>query len=129
MTPRRPNLPVILRDWLLLVPFLLSTLLAPGVMPHRTDDGSLTVVLCSETGPFEVRIDLATGKPLPVDSTPEDKRCDWQMARDGSALIEAPFAPVVRVVVVAKITPPLPLHLQLQTRHSRPEARGPPTLI
>jgi hypothetical protein len=116
-------------NWLLLAPFLLTTLLAPGVMPHRADDGSLTVVLCSDGGPVEVRIDLATGQPLPADQHPDDKRCDWHMARDGAALAAAPLALTLAVVVTAIETPSSPLGLTLQTRQSRPFARGPPILI
>jgi hypothetical protein len=63
---------------LLLVPFLLLTLMPPGVMPHRAADGQLRLVLCTENGPVETVIDLATGQEVPAE--PDDGRCDWAAA-------------------------------------------------
>lgn len=62
----------------LVLPFVLLTLIAPGYMPVRDADGGLRMVICSDAGMVEITIDPATGEP--VESAPEDGRCAWMAA-------------------------------------------------
>jgi hypothetical protein len=113
----------------LLVPFFLSALLAPGVMPHRASDGTITLVLCSGEGPLAVRVDLVTGEAVPVEDEVEEPRCTWNIARDSLApLIARQNLPMVRVVA-ARVVLPEPVASHAAFRFQRPLAHAPPVLI
>ena len=112
---------------LLLVPFLLLSLIAPGFMPVRDADGTLRMVICADGAMVEVVMDLNTGQP--VDQPPEDGRCDWAQIAVAVPLADQPL-------------PGPPLHLPVQMAPATPDdlwqpahdprglyARGPPTLI
>jgi hypothetical protein len=118
-----------LRNWLLLVPFLLSTLFAPGIMPHQAADGSFTVVLCFGDGPLTLRIDQATGAPVPDDDSAQDLRCDWQMAHDSLAEAQVQQVLPQRFAVSSDLALPVPSPSRAALRFQRPVTRAPPLLI
>lgn len=118
-----------LRNWLLLVPFLLSTLLAPGVMPYQAADGSFAVVLCTGDGPVTVHIDLATGAPIPDDDRAQDQRCNGQMARDSLAEVALPPVEPQRLAVTFILALPVAPPSRSVLRFQRPMTRAPPQLI
>lgn len=62
----------------LVLPFLLSALIAPGLMPARALDGQMVLVICAEGGPVDMVLDPVTGEAVPL--AQEDGRCDWAMA-------------------------------------------------
>lgn len=116
------------RNWLLLVPFFLTTLLAPGIMPHRADDGSFTVVLCTGDGPVSLQIDPVTGARVADDPGASDLRCDWQMARDSLAEAQARQVLTQRLAVSSDLALPVPAPLRAVLRFQRPVTRAPPLL-
>lgn len=46
----------------MLLPFLALSALPSGVMPGRSGDGTLTLVLCTADGPRAMTVDLGTGE-------------------------------------------------------------------
>ncbi len=50
--------------WAALGPFLLLSLISPGVMPARGADGAVTLVLCTPEGIVEIAVDPQTLQPL-----------------------------------------------------------------
>ena len=111
---------------LLVVPFLFLSLIAPGYMPLRDADGTLRMVICADGGQVEVVLDLTTGEP--VQTAPEDGRCDWaQMVMAGPAL-EQPLPRPPRLVL-ALLSPATPDDLWQPAHDPRGlYARGPPVL-
>ncbi len=111
------------------MPFLLSTVLAPGIMPHRADDGSFTVVQCTGDGPVPLQIDPVTGSPVADDPGASDHRSDWQMAHD--SLAEAQVWQVLpqRLAVFSYLALPVPAPSRAARQFQRPATRAPPLLI
>lgn len=58
----------------ILLPFLAGQVLPAGVMPGRSDDGSLTLVLCTPDGPQEIEVNLGTDGTAP---SAEPAACPW----------------------------------------------------
>lgn len=113
---------------LMLVPFLVMSLFAPGVMPSRGADGAMQVVLCSPEGPVNVTIG-ADGQPVPAKEQPSDKRCDWAMNHADMALLDQTSA-----LLPAHLPRPL-LRADLWVDHHPAHdprglyARGPPLFL
>jgi hypothetical protein len=82
---------------LMLLPFLVIQLLAPGTMPTRGPDG-LAVVLCTGNGLVEVVIG-SDGVPRPVapDGDKHPAPCSWAMAAHAFVDTLAPAAPLPSV--------------------------------
>ena len=122
----------------LLLPFLLSALIASGVMPARSAGGAITLVICTAEGMAELAVDPATMQPLDVSAhggTDQDGpqkqtgNCAWAanhadfaapipaaLALPSWQMIALPVAPVPTVLATARATglppstgPPLPL--------------------
>lgn len=85
---------------LMLLPFVVMSLLAPGVMPSRAADGAMQVVLCSPDGPVSVTIG-PDGQPQPAKQHPTDDRCDWAMNRADLGLGDVTDLPLPVVVALA----------------------------
>jgi hypothetical protein len=113
--------------WVLLAPFLMLSLLSPGVMPARAADGTMTLVLCADGATSELVIDLATGQP--VETAPAE-RCDWAcgMCALGLAGSPAPLPPVI--LTQTRLDPP-PARLVLRAAQATglPPATGPPAAV
>ncbi|GHC56435.1 DUF2946 family protein [Neogemmobacter tilapiae] len=77
---------------LMLLPFVILSLFAPGVMPTRGADGTMQVVLCSPEGPVHVTIG-PDGTPIPTQDQPRDDRCDWAVNHVDLALLTTPALP------------------------------------
>lgn len=75
--------------WLAL-PFVMLSLIAPGYMPVQADNGSLTMVICSDGMAVEVSVDLATGQPVSKQQSPQDGRCSWAQAAQAAVLMDGP---------------------------------------
>lgn len=113
---------------LLVLPFLLLSLIAPGFMPVRGADGGVAIVICADGAMAEIIVDAATGQPMP-DAAPQDERCAWAQA----AVVVAELAQPALVPPVA-----LPLGFHPVAPHDlwRPAhdprglwARGPPETV
>lgn len=70
----------------LVVPFLILSLLSPQVMPQRSADGALILVLCTGEGVKQIAIDPITGEPVPTDEKPGATTCDWAAAHPALTL-------------------------------------------
>jgi hypothetical protein len=115
--------------WVLLAPFLLTTLVAPGVMPHRDALGAVEMVLCSDGAPLVVQSYAETGAPSEDGRSGATHGCAWAAAHfalaitDNSAdLVPAEWrpergAPFVRIVSGLSGLPDLP------------PGRGPPVAV
>ena len=107
--------------WAMLAPFLLLSLIAPGVMPARAESGVLMMVICHGDGMTEIAVDPRTFEP--VGDSPDDDAdpCFWgiahspvdlvppvQLAPSVARLLAArpPAAPTVRIVARATGLPP-----------------------
>jgi hypothetical protein len=78
---------------MMLLPFVILSLFAPGVMPTRGADGTMQVVLCSPEGPVHVTIG-PDGVPVPAKDQPRDDRWDWAMNHVELALLTMPDLPL-----------------------------------
>ena len=111
--------------WALLAPFLVLSLLSPSVMPHRTADGAVSMVLCSVDGPVSVALDPVTGAPLPTEQSSE--RCAWAMSAELAVLQPEITAKAAPVAERRAQTPPASLTLARATATGLPPATGPPS--
>lgn len=130
MKPQRISLQDILRrtGLVLVLPFLLLSLVAPGFMPGRADDGTITMVICADGMAVEVAVDAVTGQPVQKQA-PEDGRCDWAQAALAVALMTQPeLAPPARLAT--RFTPASPNDLWRPAHDPRGLwARGPPAFV
>lgn len=111
----------------MLLPFLALSVIARGVMPDRAADGTMALVLCSDAGPVDVVIDLATGEVSQKPQSPKDARCDWAMAQADVAL-ERPLPLPLRLADAGAVTPITAQILWRPGFDPRAiHARGPPT--
>lgn len=113
--------------WVLLAPFLMLSLLSPGVMPARAADGTMTLVLCADGATSEMVIDLATGQP--VENTPAE-RCDWACGLCALGLA-GPLVPLPPVILTETRLDPPPVRLVLRAAQATglPPATGPPAAV
>lgn len=126
--------PIFLQDVLrrtglvLVLPFLLLALVAPGFMPGRMGDGTITMVICADGLAVEVAVDSVTGQPMQPQA-PEDGRCDWAQAALAVALLTQPEpAPPARLAT--RFTPVAPNDLWRPAHDPRGLwARGPPAFV
>lgn len=81
--------------WVTLLPFLLFSILASGVMPSRTDNGTLTLVICSGHGKIEQTVDRITFEPIEKESDAEGDICPWSIARIAISSVDFPCIPLV----------------------------------
>ena len=91
--------------WAMLVPFLMVALVARGVMPGRSAEGMLTVVLCTADSPVNHRIALDGGAPPPVGDG-ADHPCAHAQAHAAFTLpaaIVAPSRPVKGVALLGRV--------------------------
>lgn len=114
--------------WVLIAPLLLLLFAPPSVMPVKTADGGISIVICTGDGPLEMRIDPETGDPLPDRDDKDNAGCHWNALRDVATLPDLAPAPAAaaffseQAVVATALVPRQP------TRYERPPARAPPTL-
>ena len=115
--------------WVLLAPFVLLSLLSPGVMPARAADGTLVLVLCSDGGTSEMVIDLATGQPVEQTDTGRSDRCDWACGQMALADLALPIPPAP--VRLARPVEPAAAPVSLSLAHATglPPATGPPAAV
>lgn len=121
-----------LASLLLVGPFLLLSLVAPGYMPVQTADGGITLVICSGAGPVTVTINPETGEPVAHDGPqdgPQDGRCAWaQMALAGAG--PQPPQPAPPLTLAWAIIPAAPDDLWRPAFDPRGLfARGPPATV
>lgn len=115
--------------WALLAPFLFMSLLPAAAMPARAADGTLTMVLCTEDGPVEMVLDLATGQP--AEKAPQGKtgHCDWSCGLFAADLAPAPQAALAVVLAATRLAPPAPPAILADAAATGlPPATGPPSV-
>ena len=130
MKLRRLSLQDVLRrtGLVLVLPFLLMSLVAPGFMPGRAADGTITMVICADGVTVEMLVDAATGQPVQKHA-PEDGRCDWAQATQAVALLSQPVLPPPARLAV-RFTPVAPDDLWRPAHDPRGLwARGPPATV
>jgi hypothetical protein len=115
--------------WVLFAPFLLLSLLSPAVMPARSADGTLTLVLCSDGDATEVVIDLATGEPVEQAPSGRSDRCDWACGQMALAELMPPAAPAPPTLVRRAEPPPAAVVIALARVTGLPPATGPPARV
>ncbi len=117
-----------LARWVLIAPFLLLSLIPPGVMPSRAADGTLVLVLCTGEGMVEQVIDLATGAPV-EDAPTKDRACDWACGQSVAALAALPQMPPVPLAATRLDPPPAPSVLHAALATGLPPATGPSAAV
>lgn len=118
--------------WVLLLPFLLLSLIPPGVMPDRAADGTMLLVLCTGDGPVEMLVDLATGEPVgktPDGSDDKSNHCAWACGQMTMAGLSAPALPLAGQSPRRADAPPPLLLLALAHATGLPPATGPPITV
>ena len=118
----------------MLLPFLLSSLIATGVMPARADDGAITLVICTPAGPAEMRVDPATMQPVapapfPAKPAPKDKptsACAWAISHADFTPPQLPALVLPLRQAQAAPRPALPAILAAARATGLPPAPGPP---
>jgi len=112
--------------WLLIAPFLLTLLVPPSIMPARTADGGMSIVICTGDGPLEMRIDPATGEPLPDHKDDAGAGCHWNALRDAATLAEPVFAAPAAAFFSERAIIATAGVARRPTRFERPPARASP---
>lgn len=115
--------------WAMLSPFLMLALLPAAVMPLRTAENGLTVVLCSENGPVQLVIDPATGAPLKKGTSSAGERCAWAGAHVAALGPMPSDLPAPMLAVAGRQAAVLPMILVAARATGRPPATGPPSLV
>lgn len=113
----------------MLLPFLALSFVAKGVMPDIAADGTMVLVLCSEDGPLNAVIDLATGEVSQKPQTTKDNRCDWAMGH-ADASLNPPLLLPVRFADAGPVTP-ITAHVLWRPGFDPRaiHARGPPAIL
>jgi hypothetical protein len=105
----------------MLLPFLLLQTLPSGVMPGRSENGGLTLVICTGDGQKEISLDSGTGDaPAPA------KDCPWAVLHAAVLLPDMVATDASAVPVSAAEPAPMAL---LRADHGAahlPPARAPP---
>ncbi len=116
--------------WVLFAPFLLTSLIAPGVMPVRDAGGVLMLVICSAEGMTEIAVDPLTLEPLAAEDLPapahKSDHCAWANAH--TPLVLVPLLQIPSLIGQARASelPPLPSILAIARQTGLPPATGPP---
>lgn len=115
-------------------PFLLLSLLSPGVMPARDSDGALILVLCTADGLVETAIDPVTLQPLkaPQGKHPENARdlCPWASLHSAAHLTAATPMPALRTTRIIPLAFPLAETVLATGRVTGlPPSTGPPATV
>lgn len=111
----------------LLAPFLLLSLLPAAAMPARTAEGTLTMVLCTDGGPVEMVLDLATGQPAGKAPQGKTGHCDWSCGQFAADLTPASPAVLAAVLHTTRLAPPAPPPVPAAAAATGlPPATGPP---
>ncbi len=129
-----------------LLPFLLSSLIAAGVMPARAPNGAITLVICTALGPAELLVDPATMAPVAAgpDGIPKDTpekdgpqkdgtnrkaACAWAAAHGDVAAPPPPMPDTAPARPLMPIAGPVPAILAAARATGLPPATGPPLSV
>lgn len=115
-----------------LLPFLLSSMIASGVMPARAANGAITLVICTANGAMEMLVDPATMQPtapghdMPAQKDKHDSSCAWaanhaDFAAPGLAALIQPLRHAVTLPA-----PTRPAILAAAHATGLPPSTGPP---
>ncbi len=111
----------------LVLPFVVLAALMGGLMPSVSADG-VSVVLCTGSGPLEIRVDLETGERIADPVAEESTHCPW----GGASATAAVAVPVVFPWPVSTLgqRPPADANV-LPARHAHrlPPSTGPPASV
>ncbi len=119
-------------QWLLVLPFVLLSLMAPGTMAATGTDGQIHIVICAGDGPMDM-VMLEDGSLRPATDAEQSgghgahhDSCPWAVHAQpvlAGASVLAP-GPVLRVTPVAYVVPVAQHHRRRAVL--APTARGPP---
>jgi hypothetical protein len=111
--------------WLaMLLPFLALSAVPTGLMPAKTGDGTLTLVLCTADGPREMTVDLGGEEPAAA-----KPGCPWALAQMAVVLGQPEVFVVPSVVLPHTYVRALPTDLLPPTIPGPRTARAPPATV
>ena len=119
----------------LLLPFLLSALIASGVMPARSAGGAITLVICTAEGMAELAVDPTTMQPLDgsahggTDQDGPQKQtgsCAWAVSHADFAAPTPPVLALPSWQMIAALVAPVPTVLATARATGLPPSTGPP---
>ena len=119
----------------LLLPFLLLSTISHQVMPLRSAEGALMLVLCPGEDQQQVHADHAdhaahmshgADDPEQTDHRNSGGLCDWACANSVLALTDLPALPRADRRMIRFRPAPLPLTLAVARKTGLPPATGPP---
>ena len=112
------------------VPFLLASLIASGVMPARTSSGAVLLVICTAEGMAELMVDPATMQPAQK-SAPDapgkpGKPCAWAANQATFTVPDLPALMPPQQSVIAMSASIAPVILTAARATGLPPSTGPP---
>lgn len=114
----------------LLVPFLLTSLIASGVMPARSQSGAVLLVICTAEGMAELLVDPETMQPADKSAphAPEKsgQPCAWAVSQATFTLPELPALMPPQQSVIAMPASIAPVILTAARATGLPPSTGPP---
>lgn len=113
----------------LLAPFLLFSLIAAQVMPSRTLEGALVMVLCTSAGLQQVAIDPVSGEPVETDHPATAGPCIWSCATAEVTLPAPQGLPLVESRALPLCPSPPPFTLAAAQATGLPPSTGPPLAV
>jgi len=115
--------------WAMCVPLLLLSLIPPGVMLARADNGVLMLTICSGDGMIEMAVDPITLEP--VEQAPDRTReaCPWALAHGPVDLGSRPDMPQLSLGFAMLVVPLAETDLAIAQETGLPPATGPPTVV
>ena len=120
--------------WVSILPFVLMSLIGAAVMPVRSADGTLTMVICSGDILIETAVDPATMEPVSDegrnnDSAPEQGVCDWAAAQSAYTLVaQSVFSFALQKITEARNSF-AETTLMVSDTTGLPPSTGPPLLL
>jgi hypothetical protein len=114
--------------WAIVAPFFLLSAITNGLMAVQTSNG-IVAVICTGTGPLEIRIDPATGEPVEEQAPDQQSNCDWANLKFSAHLAVSPV-PEVEFNLGFIDAPNVPSSVIATSRATGlPPSTGPPNVL
>lgn len=134
MTRPAAHLLRIVLVWISVLPFVLMSIIGAGVVPVRSAEGTLMMVICTGDGMVEIAVDPATMEPISDegdknDTAPGQGVCDWAAAQSAYTLVGQTVLSLALQKIAEAWTGFAETTLTVSDATGLPPSTGPPLLL
>ena len=120
--------------WAGLLFFLLSSLIAPGIMPARAVTSAVVFVICMDNGAAEMAFDPVTMEPVSDrkedgKDTPRTGYCPWAVSHSADSLMPPPTVVPPPVFARRLASSIIDTVLAISQATGLPPSTGPPSAV